>query len=242
MLKAEAINQAYAEIRISGLTVDPSPEDNELALRELDQLMTLWRGKRRDVGYNFPEPTADQALVVSDPSDVLGVVDWALQGVICSLALRLLPYFGKEAPPVLAAKSRGAVNVIKQNTVKVPDVPYPNRMPRGSGNTVTQPGYVWRYYYPAYDGRPIRKPIVYTQVLDCFQDFSNFLADGDTIESYVISAEDIKLISHAQDGNVINFRVEADKQRDGWVEITITTTGGQVLPQRTLFNTQALPG
>ena len=95
MQKGEAVKQAYAQIRISGLTVDPTPEDIELAIWELDQMMWEWQGKRRLVNYNFPPPTTGDELVVSDPADPFDVYDWAVSGSVMSLACRLVEYFGK---------------------------------------------------------------------------------------------------------------------------------------------------
>lgn len=242
MLKSEAINQAYAEIRISGLTATQVPEETVLALRELDQMMAQWAAVGRDVNYNFPPPTTGQELVQSDPSETFGVFSWAINGVITSLATRLVTYFGKETPAALAGKNRGNMNLIKQQTVKLDPQQYPRRMPIGSGNRFHAggEGYLARYYYPVYTGRGQRTDIIVTQNLDLTCDFSNDLAEGDTIESYTIAADErggVSLVSDSIDGNVVSYRVLAEKDRDGKVEIVGTTANGLVLPKAYCFKT-----
>ena len=44
MLKAEAINQAYAAIRISGLTTEQVPEETEVALRDNAKIVITQEG------------------------------------------------------------------------------------------------------------------------------------------------------------------------------------------------------
>ena len=241
MLKAEAINQAYAEIRISGLTTQEVPEEMELALRELDQVMWQWQAMGRDVNYNFPAPTPGQELVVSDPTDLFGVFPWAIQGVVCTLAKNLVSYFGKEIPPALAGKARFGVNVIKQRTFKAPPIPYPNRMPIGSGNNQQWAGLSPRFYNPTYTGRAPVDVVVQDQVADFYFDFSNDLPDPQALVSYTIellpaTGSAISLVSSSQDGNVVNYRVQG---AEGWSDVVVfcsgTRTDGTTIPKAQRF-------
>ena len=242
MLKAEAINQAYDQIRISGLTTQQVPEEVIIALRELDQLMYQWRVLGRDVNYNFPPPTTGDERVLSDPAEAMGVFDWAQAGVIASLAKNLVTYFGKAVPTSLAAVARVGLRTIMQQTFRSEDNPYPHRMPIGSGNRLRNVGYLARFYAPAYKGRGQQTEILVTQNLDLTCDFTLELAEGDALASYTIEADNrggVTLQSHSRDGNVISFRVIADAEngRDGSVEIVGTTDNGLIIPKKICFDT-----
>ena len=60
--KADRINSAYSKLRISGLTVDPSPEDLSLALMTFENMMSeLEMGRNICMDYNFevdPDPNS----------------------------------------------------------------------------------------------------------------------------------------------------------------------------------------
>ena len=241
MLKAEAINQAYSQIRISGLTTQEVPEEVNVAIRELDQLMAVWQAMGRDINYHFPLPTPGNELIESDPNDTLGVPAWAVPGVITSLARHLVTHFGKDVPASLDAMAKFSVNVIKQKTFKANPQQYPHRMPLGSGNRQHDRGYIARFYYPVYQGRGDKTEIVVTQNLDMTADFSNDLRDAETVESYTIAVTaggGITLVSDILEGNVVLYRVLAVKDRNGKVQITATTSLGMVIPKAYCFDTK----
>jgi hypothetical protein len=60
--KVDLISGAYSKLRISGLTVQPTPEDLELALTRLENTMAEIEGARNIcLGYNFedqPDPNS----------------------------------------------------------------------------------------------------------------------------------------------------------------------------------------
>ena len=240
MLKAEAINQAYAQIRISGLTTEQVPEETTIALRVLDQMMAQWRVMGRDVGYNFPPPNTDGNLTQSDPGETFGVADWAVGGSIANMAKQLVSYFGKDVPPVLAGDARFGLTVIKQQTFKSDDVPYPHRMPIGSGNRLRSVGYLARFYYPKYKGRHQTQEIKETQNLDLSYDFTPHLVGDDFIASYTIEADPaggVSLVSDSQVDNAIFYRVLAYRNRDGRIDLTATSEAGLVFPMTFCFET-----
>ena len=95
---------------------------------------------------------------------------------------------------------------------------------------------------PHGSGRKPARDIKITAINDYTKDFSSFLEETDTIASYVIEAESrggIRILSDSRDGNVISYRVEAYRERDGAVAITVTTTDGLVIPTLTCFDTKA---
>ena len=240
MLKAEAINQAYAQIRISGLTATQVPEEEILALRELDQMMAQWQVQGRTVNYNFPPASVDGNMTQSDPNEILGVHAWALTGVIANLSVRLVEYFGKEIPQTLGGKARAGLNVIRQQTFKSDDVQYPHRMPIGSGNQLRRLGYIARFYYPVYRGRHQTTEIITTQNLDLQYDFTSDMKADDYVVSYSLIASEqggIELESDELVGNVVKYRVLAYRDRDGRVDITATSASGLVMPKTICFDT-----
>ena len=60
-LKVNIISDAYSKLRISGLTVLPTPEDLELALSRLESMMAELDVRGISIGYNFednPDPNS----------------------------------------------------------------------------------------------------------------------------------------------------------------------------------------
>jgi len=181
--KVEHINSAYSKIRISGITINPTPEDTETALWRLEDLMWELYGRTLDFNYNFE----DVPLSTSESG-----VDRIHHNMIASnLAMLLLPDFGKDATPELAGQARASFSassaVIARKRLQ--GVNYPNRMPIGTGNRNF--GFRSRKYFPA------AHPAVTdasNYVLKCgeIEDFEESFFDwlGDeTIASYTISVE-----------------------------------------------------
>lgn len=241
MLKSELVRQAYAQIRISGLTTVAVPEEITRALEELDQLMYRWYSIGRDVNYNFPAPSPDGALILSDPNDLLGIYPWAITGVTSVLAKNLVEYYGKPVPDPLARKARAGLNTIMVHTVKLPQQQYPRNMPRGSGNQIGVGNWLTPFYFPVYGGRGQSTPITLDQNLDMTCDFTNDLAEGDAIASYTIEVDadgGLTLQSDSRDGNVVYYRVLAASNRNGTVTIVATTDNGLVIPKAYCFATR----
>jgi len=53
--KIKLIQSMYSQMRISGLTVNPTPEDIEVALYRLEDMMAEFHGRTLDFGYLFEE-------------------------------------------------------------------------------------------------------------------------------------------------------------------------------------------
>ena len=181
--KVEHINSAYSKIRISGITINPTPEDTETALWRLEDLMWELYGRTLDFNYNFE----DVPLSTSESG-----VDRIHHNMIASnLAMLLLPDFGKDATPELAGQARSSFSassaVIARKRLQ--GVNYPNRMPIGTGNRNF--GFRSRKYFPAVHPAVTDAS---NYVLKCgeIEDFEESFFDwlGDeTIASYAISVE-----------------------------------------------------
>jgi hypothetical protein len=54
-LKSDLINGAYSKLRISGLTVDPTPENNDLAIGVLESMVHEYKVRGACMSYNFED-------------------------------------------------------------------------------------------------------------------------------------------------------------------------------------------
>lgn len=130
--KAELINDAYSQLRISGITVNAGSEDNSLALSRIESMMAEFDSRNICVGYNFEEQP--------DPSSSSGVNIKFNYMVSTNLAIRLVPDFGKKIADndslvMLGKQANQSLSTASAVTAIVNESVYPRRMPRGSGNT-----------------------------------------------------------------------------------------------------------
>ncbi len=181
-LKIDIINGAYSQIRISGLTIDPSSNDNLTALRRLENLAARLFKKNSDVGYFF-EDDPD----VNTPHNMERAY-WDSFEVI--LAVALCPDFGKVPPDKLLRRESAAYSDISSFTAIVRPVQPPARMPRGSGSVRYTPRF--SRFYPPTERAPL-SAATNTMNLDDIQDFvehfDSFLRNGETVSSVVISSD-----------------------------------------------------
>ena len=142
-LKGDLVNGAYSQMRISGLTVNPSPEDNVLALRRLENMASEFYGRNICTGYNF-EDSPD-----ADSSSGLDKKFW--YSFECLLAVRLLSDFGKgtqqKVDPMLLKSASGGLSFLYSATASPREVQYPSRQAIGAGNSLRYHRYR-RFYTP----------------------------------------------------------------------------------------------
>ena len=225
-LKSDIINGAYSRIRISGLTVQASPEDIELAIDRLEDFAHELSAINICIGYNFEnEPDINSESGVDRKFKAL---------LETNLAVRVLSDFGKEIPLPLGLLASSTLSSAASITAseKLREVQYPNRMPLGSGNQ--RAGYCRTYRPP--DPLPPNecdtKEMDIGEVNDYTADFSAYLL-GEEISSYVITADTgLNIETDSNDDPVISYRIKAvSNTTDGsWqqVKIQITTSTGRV--------------
>ena len=136
--KIDVINGAYSQLRISGLTVQATPEDVMVALDRLEDMASEWASRNVNVGYYFEDEP--------DPDSIFGVERAYKQAFETNLAINLIPDFNKTVPQALAARASATYSTMSSSVAHVCEVPYPSRMPRGSGNTFRYNR--WRRFYP----------------------------------------------------------------------------------------------
>jgi hypothetical protein len=232
LLKGDIINNAYSELRISGLTVNPRPEDNRLALRKLEALAHEYIARNIDVGYFF-ENDPD----TGSPSGVLPQYSNAFS--IC-LAERLITDFGKgmSPDPILMKSYSSATSFLSSNTVFITPTTPSSRMPRGSGNTRTWPIYSnFSRHTELAPNSAKTEEIWIGDINDYEEDYQPVLKAGEDIDSYTIDADDgLDIVSDSLFSPIISYRIKAisnqatDTSRAYQrVKIVSTTTDGRVM-------------
>lgn len=227
-LKVDRITAAYSKLRISGLTVIPNPSDLELALGELENMMTEFASRGIEVGYNFEEEP--------DPNSDLNVPAEFWNMISTNLAVRLAPDFNKEVHMVLMAQATqslsAASNVCARNRIQ--QVSYPARQPVGSGNRIYAR---WQRFYSTFAGLPPNAPstlfIMQGETNDFEESFAAYLRTDEYIDSFEVTADlGLLVISSAVLDGVITYRLSApiDLDTSVWqqVKIKVTTTEGRV--------------
>ena len=225
-LKSDVINEAYAELRISGITVQPSASDNAIALLRLEQMANEYAARNICVGYNF-EDTPD----VNSTSGIPAQFQYSF--AIC-LANRLQSAFGKgkEPDPILLRNAGGQLSFLHAQTENTQQINYSSRQSLGAGNTLNWNRY--QRFYPETINAPAgceTNRMVIGDTDNFVEHFDAYLVDSEVISSYVITADTGLTIN--SDSNAtpdIKYQIEAGGTSDAFlqVKIVVTTDGGRV--------------
>lgn len=230
LLNSEQILRAYSAIRISGLTSNPEPEEMELGFNELIDMMAEFNSRNICTQYIFQDEPD-----INAESGIATEFNNALQKC---LAVRLAPFFGKEASPLLQRQASQGVSNWAARTAKVNQINPSRRQPKGSGNTFRFTN--WTRFYRNGEEAPISCSTFDLKVgaIDFFAvDFSRYLLEGATITSYTIeNTNGIEVIQDTQDVDMINLEVKGVQAGYQTATITITTSTGRVNPELINFN------
>jgi len=228
--KAQTINNAYSQLRISGLTVTPSPSDLVLALDTLETMMAEYRdGWNVQINYNFED--------IPNLNSQTGV-ELSYQAMMnLNLAVRLIPPFNKEVPQTLQSLASVSLSkaIGRSCLSNARMIQPPRRMPIGSGNTFR--GVFWNRFSVPVPVPPVGQATNYVwqgEQLDYYEDFSAFLGDA-TIVSYTIEADPLlTIVTSANEDPRVTYTLLAPTQPPAtygpWqlVNITITDSLGRV--------------
>lgn len=231
--KIDIVKDAFSQLRISGITVNPTPRDLELALRRFEGMMAWFYGLHLCVNYQFeenPQPTTEH-----------GVDRMHHYMMSTNLATLLCVDFGKDIPPKLQVSAEASYGtssgIVMANGLR--EVAYPNRMPRGEGQRRFNR---WRRNFPQNTPPPTtcaNTTMKFGDVKDIREPFMAYLED-ELIASYTIEASDALTISNDVNGlDEITYRVTAagggENRADQTVMIVITTTTGRITTREKLF-------
>lgn len=134
--KGEIVDHAYAALGIAPDAFNIAPEQRAQALRTLDAMMALWSAKGIAPGYVLPVSPSTSSLT-SDS----GLPDTAIEAAYQNLALRIAPFYGKQASQHLMASAKTAYDTL-MNAAAEPLATQFDTLPLGAGNkpwNLTQP-------------------------------------------------------------------------------------------------------
>lgn len=225
-LKSDLIKRAYQKLRISGLTVSPTPEDEELALEQLEAMAAEFQAVNVCLNYNFTDEP--------DLNDELNVPLYHYNMLASNLALRIASDFAKDLPASLVSEATSTYSssstISAASTVR--QTQYPARMPRGSGTRLNR----WRRYYNVTPRTPNTcktNNMFIGETMDFYFDFQTFLNEGETISSFTLDIDEgLTLDSSTNNDPRIDYRITATTLPvyGGFqqVKITMTTDAGRV--------------
>jgi hypothetical protein len=233
--KIDAINDAYSQLRISGLTRIPTPGDLELALGRLEGMAAEWATRNICSGYNFED--------TPDPNSASNVSKAFLQAYATNLAIRLVD-FGKQVPAMLMAQANQSLSNLSGRSAmdSINMVPYPSRQPRGSGNTLRYNR--WNRFYRNQNVAPndcATVDMFIGDVNDYVEHFDAYLNDGETLSAIEFSADTgITINSSSFTDNDVSYQIEATGSNDTTpqdLQLTIiaTTSSGRIETRVIIF-------
>jgi len=228
--KVDIILGAYSQLRISGITRSPTPEDLETALCRLENMAAEFETTSDAPGYNFED--------VPDPNSPSNIMRGFRHCYETNLAVRLIPDFNKAVPQSLMAQaSQSLSNMVGRLAAeRARGTTYPDRMPVGSGNT-----YRWsrwaRFYRDAGDV-PLSNTsdsMFVGDVRDYTENYDSYLNDGEVISSYSIVTDDgLTLSSDSNTDTDVSYRLTGGpltsslSEAVSQVTIIVTTDAGRV--------------
>ena len=238
--KIDIINNAFSLLRISGLTVGPSPFDLKLALGRLEDLANRYFALNLINTWNF-EDNPDYNSFCWIPRAVNALME-------CGLAYDMCPDFGIMPSPSLTARLNGAMTtasaVISPQLIQ--EIPYPTRAALGSGlQRRLFPFIRYNYQYPMPPEQSATNNIYIGDENEYTTTWENWLRSGDYVASYDIGADPgMMLISSSLNAQktTITYRIKAINQNKTGnlqqVKIVVTTAAGLINSRIISFNVE----
>lgn len=138
--KSDLVRSALKRLAVTGFDYEIDPEELKSGVITLEQMMAAWDARGIKAGYQF----ADNPETADINADA-GVPDIAFMAITCSLAMELADTYGKVISQNLAMSAASGMNSLLAAIQHQPQMQYPSRMPRGSGNTLRN--WRWRRFY-----------------------------------------------------------------------------------------------
>ena len=229
-LKSDLINDAYTEMRISGLTSVPGKEDLAWALKRLEGMANRWREKNIRVDYNFEDQP--------DPASPTNIPAKFQDAYMYGLAFVLIGAFGKTMHPASMALKRTTYSDMASATSVVRPCLPSERQPIGSGTTLKW-GNEWQRFYRTQGDAPnsAATNLKFIGDIDNFvEHFDAYLDDGEAIASFTIEADTgLTILSSAISNNDVDYQLRFDGASNNFntdqnlqVKIVMTTDAGRV--------------
>lgn len=224
-LKGDIINGAFSKMRISGLTVSASPQDNALAIDRLEDMAAEFAGRNIITAYNFEDDP--------DTGSTHNLERKYVDAYKSNLAVRLLADFGKgmQPDPILIAQAQQGFSFLSAATAPRKQTQYPSRMPRGSGSTRLNR---WNRYFQPVGEAPLSSAtntMFIGDIDDFTEHFDSWLKNGDLLDTYTIEADEGLTINSDglnNDLTDVDYRItatgNADTNTNTRLDVTIQAT------------------
>ena len=224
--KSETINDAYSQLRISGLTVIASPKDNEKALGRLEDMAEELEGRNMCMDYNFEEEP--------DPNSQMGTPKKFNQMFKTNLAIRLAADFGKVIPQSLMTLASSAMSSASSfiAAANIHQVQPSRRSPIGSGNHRNTRYRRFQNPDPLPPNQCATNKLLIGNTQDYVETFDIYLGT-ETIASFEITADSgITIVTSSNTDTAVSYRINAaDNSTQGiWqqVKIVILTDSARI--------------
>lgn len=236
--KNELVLESYDQLRISGLTSNPTPSEITIAIRRMDSMISGWQNKGLCLGYNKTENYSN-----IDPNQNSGLLDSDILAVVLNLAKTLAAIFGKQLTIIALSEAKAAYDGLFSAELITREAD--TFQPVGAGNKIYGTSVEFDYQSPE-ENAPINcavNDMVAGETGPVTTDFERYLleVDGDTIVSYTTEDGDlVKLLSDSILGSIVTLNVEASLSGYGQIIVTITTSSGRILPRAVEFNVSTI--
>jgi len=228
--KIDAINDAYSQLRISGITRIPTPADLELALNRLEDMAAEWATRNICSGWNFQDDP--------DPNEPSNVQRGHKQAYATNLAVRISVDFGKQLSPALVAQASQSLSNLSARSAmdRINMVPYPSRQARGSGNTLRYNRWNRFYRNQQFAANSCSTIEMFVgDVNDYTEHFDAYLNSGETIASVDFSLDSgLTLNSSSFTDSDVSYQilatnpVESTRNVERQMVIVVTTSDSRV--------------
>ncbi len=206
-------------MRISGLTVDPTPEDDVLALQIADDYAGELLGLGLDLNWQQPLEYGD-----TDPADTSGLTNEMVGPFKKLLFVQLCSAFGKPVPVAVGVTASEGMRTLENIVVVVPDAELPATLPFGSGNEFD---YRDRKFYdePATNNDALY--VFKDDILNFSEDFRDWLVDAELVTVTWTTTDNgitIGATSINDENNIATAELTFVKAGGYTIEITATKT------------------
>ena len=224
--KGDIVNRAFSTLRISGITVDPTPEDLELALMKLENMAAEFSGRNINTGYTFEDDP--------DPNTPHNMNRKFWSSFDNCLAVRLMPDYGKGMQPdiTLLRLASASFSFLSSATAVVKQIQYPSRMPMGSGSSISLKFFEKQAEAP---NTSLTRTMYIDDINTFVEHFDSYLNTGEDVSAYTIEASvGLTITSDSLTTPDITYTIRADGNSDGsasgllQVKIVATTSDGRV--------------
>ena len=201
--KIDILKRSASRLKISGLTVDLSPNEVEEWVCYLDDYMaTVLNNEYPNIGYLQPDTYGE-----SDPNDDSGLERWMIKPVTILLADDISGSYGKKGAITYQEVSK-AEDDLASGLVAVDGAKFPVTMPIGQANEY--PYRFSNFYKGSNPKQPITRPTIsigFGEINDYKLDLRQYL-DGEIVSTYSIDVSaGLSLISDSEDDSQITYRI-----------------------------------